>query len=1189
MTIQQALELAIQHHQAGRLSEAEKIYRQILTHQSNHTDALNLLGMIESQKGRQQAAMEFIRQAIRINPTTAMYHNNLGMILGAQGQYPAAIEAYRNAIRLKPDYAEAHNNLGNAFKRQKQLPEAIGAFRLAVKFKPDYAEAHNNLGNALKDQHQLPEAIAEYRRAIALKPDLAEAHQNLGMTLREDGQLAEAIEAFRSALRIQPNYAEAYNTLGGALLAQGQWEAAISCFQESLRLKPDYAEAHNNLGNAFKKQNQTDEAIGQYRRAIECKPDLAEAHNNLGNAFNNQGQVAQAIVAYRRAIQLKPHLNQVHSNVIFTLHLDPESDARTIHDELLRWNQRHAAPLKKHIRPHANDRDPERPLRIGYVSGDFREHVVGWNLLPLFKEHHRELYEIFCYANSFHDDAITGQLRSCAAVWRNIMNLSDQQAAQLIRDDQIDILVDLGLHSADNRLPLFAYKPAPVQVTWLGYPGSTGLETIDYRFSDPYLDPPETDLTVYTEQTMRLAHTYWCYQPGGPAPEPAEPPVLEAGYVTFGCLNNFAKVSPAAMDLWTQILHRIPQARLIVHSKPGSHLDGVRERFGRAGINADRIEFIGDQSWPQYIETYKRIDIALDPFPYNGGITTCDSLYMGVPVVSLSGQTAVGRAGRSILSNVGLPELIAETPEQYVQIAIELANDRPRMAELHKTLRQRMKASALMDAKSFAADVEAAYRQMWRGYCAESNQITLTLVTGVRIVVPNSLELITPYVLQEQQDWFEDEIKFLRRLLEPGQKVIDIGANYGVYTLSMAQTVGPTGRVWAFEPASSSAQLLAQGIAANGFEHVVLERSALSDTCGTASISLNKDSEANALVHGSPPPNPIETVPLTTLDQCLERYDWRNIEFIKIDAEGEEANILKGGKRFFTEFSPLVEYELMADRVHNMELVKHFSTLGYDSYRLAPGLDLLVPFDAESIPDKFLLNLFCCKQDRAKRLAARGLLLDFTTHPPRTAQEHFHEIAQKLKGRQAYHWRNTIAQLPYGAQLAELWEQTTTAGNSAAVEEALSLYAMSRDSSLSTLERCSALAGSLDLLKILCNNQPSHLRLASLARVAQDFGARSLAVFALEKLSDAILKDHQVDLSEPFLAPGQRFDTLAPGAEIEKWILAATLEELERLGSFSSFFTTGAGAGQRLEKIHALGFGSAEMERRWQLFQKRLN
>jgi FkbM family methyltransferase len=464
--------------------------------------------------------------------------------------------------------------------------------------------------------------------------------------------------------------------------------------------------------------------------------------------------------------------------------------------------------------------------------------------------------------------------------------------------------------------------------------------------------------------------------------------------------------------------------------------------------------------------------------------------------------------------------------------------------------------------------------------------ISITLVDGVRIVVPDSLHLTTPYVLMEQQDWFEDEIKFLRRLLQTGQKAIDIGANCGVYALSMAQTVGATGCVWAFEPVSSTAMLLAEGIAANGFSQIVLDRSAVSSTLGTAQISLNEHSESNALVHGKPSSSATETVPVVTLDHCLERYGWSEIDFLKIDAEGEESNILQGGERFFAELSPLVQYEIRAGDDLHMELVQNFESLGYESYRLVPGLDVLVPFDAGSAPDPYLLNLFCCKPDRAARLAVRGFLLDSTATQPITGTEGFKAIAAQAREHHAYDWRNTIGKFPYGLQFASRWEKTMAEGNSAEVDEALTCYARSRDSSLISSERYGALNAAFSLIKSLCERQPSGLRLASLVRVARDCGERALAVAALLQLRRAISEQNKVDPGEPFLAPTERFDSVPPGDAIGNWVLAAVLEEIERLGSFSSFYT-GISARSRLETIRALGFGGAEMEGRLRLLQKR--
>ena len=457
--------------------------------------------------------------------------------------------------------------------------------------------------------------------------------------------------------------------------------------------------------------------------------------------------------------------------------------------------------------------------------------------------------------------------------------------------------------------------------------------------------------------------------------------------------------------------------------------------------------------------------------------------------------------------------------------------------------------------------------------------IVLTLVDGVRIAVPDSLFLITPYVLREQRDFFEDELPFVRQLLRPGQNVIDIGANYGVYTLPMAQKVGASGHVWAFEPASSTARFLARGITENGFAHVTLEQKAISSAAGNAQLAFHVQAELRAIVHGVAPAGS-EDVSLVTLDDCMDRFRWRDIELIKIDAEGEEANIIKGGHRFFATLAPLVQYELKNAADVNFDLIRHFAAIGYDSYRLLPGLNLLVPFEMESPPDPYLLNLFCCKADRANRLAARGLLVrgadlaGATDFPGMdTSQDEF---------RAKYHWRHALADLPYAAPFAPTWEKTEKAGESAGLYQALSFYARSRDTTLSMVERFRALEASFLQLRELCDRHPKRLRLSSFARVANDYGERAQAVNALRRLVEVIRQTGEVDPDEPFLAPLERFDSIAPRESLSNWTLAAILEQLERREWLSSFYAGPSGL-QRLEAIHNLGFGSPEMGRRLEL------
>jgi predicted O-linked N-acetylglucosamine transferase (SPINDLY family) len=415
-------------------------------------------------------------------------------------------------------------------------------------------------------------------------------------------------------------------------------------------------------------------------------------------------------------MERKPEFAEAGSNLLLALHFDPDRDARALLAEHVRWARQYAEPLAAEIRPHPNDRATDRPLRIGFVSPDFRDHPVGRLLLPLFAHHDRRQAEFVAYSDVRSPDPITARFRELADAWRPTADLDDSALADRVRGDRIDILVDLALHTAGNRLLVFARKPAPVQVSMLGLPSTTGLTTIDYRLTDPYFDPPGTSDGDYTERSIRLPHSIWCYDPPEDAPPVTGLPSEKQGLITFGCLNKFAKVGPPASQLWTKILECVPDSRLVIHCHPGTPRNAVRDQFRNGGIDPGRIAFAARAARPEYLGHYRDLDLSLDPFPFGGGITTLDSLWMGVPVITLAGRTGVGRGGVSILSNLGLSDLIAGTPEQYVEIAVGLANDRARLARLRAGLRAQQ-ASVLMDGRRYAADVEAALRQMWREWC----------------------------------------------------------------------------------------------------------------------------------------------------------------------------------------------------------------------------------------------------------------------------------------------------------------------------------------------------------------------------------------------------------------------------------------------------------------------------------------
>jgi predicted O-linked N-acetylglucosamine transferase (SPINDLY family) len=573
---------------------------------------------------------------------------------------------------------------------------------------------------ALHHHHagRLADAEQGYRRILETSPDHADSLHLLGVIALQTGRPEPALNLVQRAVDLVPGGAIYRSNLGQVLERLARPEDAERAYRSAIALDPECAEAFNNLGRLLQDSDRLAEAESCFRTAIELRPDYAEPHTNIGNLLKDRGELDGAIAAFRRAVELRPDLSMLHSNLLLTLHYHADYSPADLAAEHARWAERHVAPLASERAPHGNDRHPDRRLRIGYVSPDFREHAVARFVLPLLEHHDRRQVEIHGYSDATRADAMTARIRARCDRWRDTGNLSEAELADTVRSDGIDILVDLAAHSGHNRLLTFARKPAPVQVSYLAYCSTTGVDAIDYRLTDRFLDPATEAESHSVERSIRLPDCYWCYAPPGPTDARAPTTERLPGPPTFACLNNFAKLTDATLRLWTRLLHRVPTARLLIYARAESQRNRLRLAFEEAGLDEARLGFVGWQALPQYLETYRQADVALDPFPYCGGTTSCDALWMGVPVVSLAGRTAVSRAGSSLLSNLGLGHLVAQSADDYVEIAAGLLDDPEALSALRRGLRARLEASPIMDAPRFVRGLEAAFRTMWRDYCA---------------------------------------------------------------------------------------------------------------------------------------------------------------------------------------------------------------------------------------------------------------------------------------------------------------------------------------------------------------------------------------------------------------------------------------------------------------------------------------
>jgi predicted O-linked N-acetylglucosamine transferase (SPINDLY family) len=716
LTAEQYVNSGLIHHQAGRLDKANEDYQQALSLNPDHPDALHLLGMLAHQVGDNELAVDLINLAIHGSPTFPNYHCNLGTVLQAQGKLEAAVESFKQALKLDAKNAHYYYNLGRALQAQGNLIAAVSSYRQALSLTPDHVETLSNLAHTLRTLGQLDEAVDLFMRASVVAPQLAEIHFNLGSALNEQGKLTGAIESYQTATLLFPAYAQAHCNLGAALLAKGKIDEAIERYQHCLTINPNFTEAHYNLGIAYQAQDKLEQAIDSFRRALSLQPSFVEGHCNLGNALRAQGKLAEAIVCYEKALTLKPDYANAYSNLLF-LHayhatLPPEEYlklAKGWEDACIPAQVRQLASVKTFMRLPLT----ARKLKVAYVSGDFRKHATSYFIEQLFAQHDRSKVELYAYSNNRTRDDITERINSLVDHWTVIAGKSDDEVCNTITADGIDVLIDLSGHSANNRLSVFARRAAPVQVSYL-YFASTGLSEMDYWIGDEILTPPELD-DQFSEKVWRLPRTWLAYQTITAAPAPQW---QVKDNICLGCFNNLGKITPQTLQLWAKILRAHPDATLLLKNKDladESNRQRILSELAALGIEASRIELLVGSPWIDYMAQHDRLDIALDPIAgHGGGTSTCDALWMGVPVIHLKGDHVGSRFAASILNAIGHPEWIADTEDDYLDKTLALAKNVALRKQLQATQRDTMSHSQLCNARDLAQTLEAVYTKMFQ-------------------------------------------------------------------------------------------------------------------------------------------------------------------------------------------------------------------------------------------------------------------------------------------------------------------------------------------------------------------------------------------------------------------------------------------------------------------------------------------
>ena len=709
---------AVLKHQ-GRLEQSVEHYRRAIALDSGDPVIWNNYGSALLSLQKWSDALTCFEEALGRAPDFVDALVNCGIAQQGCGKFGEAADTLRKAIALDPYNADAYSNLGLVLHLDKRSDQAQAALSEALRLDPRSATAHNNLGLAYLGTGSATRAAACFQAAIGIAPQLADAHANLAAALSQLGRHADALHHARHAVALAGEQTHLLTNLGNVLRSAGRLEEALATLRQAIDREPQSSLARSACGVALMAAGEMDQAAAELRLALDARPSDAVALNNLGLCQLALGDARAAVREFRGACRIDAAHFRAQSNLLLALNYLPEVSTAELYRAHANFAELFEQPLRKNWRAHANDRDPERRLRLGYVSGDFCEHAVAFFFEPVLRRHDKTQLEVFCFHTGTQHDSVTERLRKHADHWHSIARVQDEEAVRLVQELGVDILVDLSGHSSGSRLGLFMRKPAPVQVHWLGYLTTTGLRSMDYRITDARADPPGESDQWYSEALVRLSSVWAFDGPGETAPCVSAPPYLRSGAFTFGCFNALAKLTDEVLECWAQVLLAVPDSVLTFGN--ASHASAARrisEAFARLGVAESRLRFAPRMPLARFLELHHTVDIALDPFPYNGGVTTCHALWMGVPVLCLKGDRYMARIGADMLEQLGLQNFVAVCVDDYVRLAASWADRRSELAEIRRTLRERLGASTLGKPALITRELEAAYRSMWRKWCS---------------------------------------------------------------------------------------------------------------------------------------------------------------------------------------------------------------------------------------------------------------------------------------------------------------------------------------------------------------------------------------------------------------------------------------------------------------------------------------
>jgi FkbM family methyltransferase len=1139
-----------------------------------------------------------------------------------------------------------HFNLG-AFQK------AARSARIALEKRDNYFKAWEHLGTVYRAQAKLKDALRCFQKANQIDPDNAGIAFKIAKIYSDQGRLDKALELFEFSINADKKNYAAYAAMAEVLITQNRLEKAEEYLNVILEARPNNVLAGIMLSYLYRQR-------GNYQESIELCDELLKQHPKNGRirlnyaiSFQELGRFGEAEKHYLKALKDQPEVYQSLSNYLMCIHYNPQRSKKEIFEAHKLWDQ-HFAPKERPRRPVPSKRGEYKKLRIGLLSGGFQRHPVGWMITQGLENLPDEEFEVYCYSTHNKYDYITKRINNVADKWQSVIGYNDDIIAGMIREDEIDILIELSGHAADNRLRTVALEPAPIIVKWVGgLFNTTGLRSVDYLITDWY-ETPKGEEQYYTEKLVRMPDDYVCYLPPDYAPEVGPLPKERNGHITLGCFNNPSKVNSEILRHWARIMNRLPDSCLMLKSRQYDtevFRKQIIAEMAEAGISEERIIFKGHSNHKAHMSCYNQVDIALDPWPYSGGVTTCESLWMGVPVISKPGPTFAGRHSATHLNNAGFPEWVVDTWDEYVETTVALANQDDRLAELRSGLRKKMEESPLCDGRRFGAHLSIALREIWKqraeGYetgagewkdhievdglsekeiedrlkvipnkeeepvpensegrpvkevsaseeVISENDIIQSHTSGTKkknkqkadflrievkdgntICYPNNLNWLTPYVLQEQQGWFETESLFVDEYLEPGMKVIDVGAGFGVYSLPMANTVGSEGMVFAFEPGFIARQYLKESIRENDFPQLKIIDRALADSEGRAKFFEAYTPELNKLDKTG-----TKEVQVTTLDTWWASEGRPKIDFIKVDVNGSEAKVIDAADSLLSQNSPVVMFAIGEVTQKAMEgLGKILRDKGYRLYEYVAGIRQLTRFDPEEEIDPYLMNLIAVEEERVKEFEKAGWIYNEKVSLP----EPEHGLWKKVLG--GFSWTE-----PFWSK----WEKQVSGQQQGAYLSALNdiSAAVRIDPCRSPgrrSERGALVVRAVKTLIRLYNDGNAQLPISmTLARGLNLLGKRGQATEVIKSVMEAPeVQEGNINTDIPFFLPLSWQDCSQVKTTLSQWLTVRLVEAWIMLMNVTTYL-----AGNY--EIRLLGMlegnpeNSEEIKRRIQLLKRRV-